>query len=65
MTSAAAEKDYYHDQLRNQGFVSVPLGLSGADINPLFSQFQSFLNLCDEPGGSQFRDALAVTPPRS
>jgi hypothetical protein len=62
MPSIEAQAEYYKDKLQERGFVSVPFEITGADIDPLFGQFRDFLDLCDEPGGEQFREALADKP---
>jgi hypothetical protein len=60
--SLAAERDYYTDKLVTNGYVSVPFEVNGSDIDPLFAEFREFLDLCEQPGGKQFADALAFTP---
>ncbi len=62
MTSIAAERDYYVDKLKTNGYISVPFGITGADIDPLFTEFREFLDLCEQPGGQQFQEAVAFTP---
>lgn len=62
MASIGAQREYYQDQLQERGYVSVAFGISGADIDPLFTQFREFLDLCSQPGGQQFSDALAYKP---
>lgn len=62
MASEAALRDYIYEQLENKGFVSVGYGVTAADLDPLFDQFSEFLDVCDEPGGERFAEALAFTP---
>lgn len=63
MPSMQAEKAYYLEKLEDRGFISVPFGITGADIDPLFEQFRDYLDLCGEPDGQQFADAIAEKPP--
>lgn len=63
MASPEAERAYYTGLIKEHGFASVPFEITGADIDPLFQQFREFLNLCSEPNGQQFRDAIAEKPP--
>lgn len=62
MPSREAERDYYLDKLEEKGFVSVPFGITAADINPLFDEFRDFLDICEQPGGERFREAIAFKP---
>lgn len=59
MPGQAEIRDYYLDKIHEYGYISVPFSVDGSDIGPLFTQFREFLDICDEPGGKQFSDALA------
>lgn len=61
MASQSLERQYA-EGLKEQGYAAVPFAINGADIDPLFEEFQDFLNLCEEPGGEKFADAIAYTP---
>jgi hypothetical protein len=61
--SIQAERAYYLEKIKDQGFISVPFGITGADIDPLFSQFREYLDLCEQPGGQVYREAIAEKPP--
>ncbi len=62
MPSKAAERDYYLDKLETNGYISVPFGITGTDIDPLFVEFREFLDLCDQPGAQKYQNAVAFTP---
>ncbi len=62
MPGKDALREYLHEQIPAKGFMSVDYGVTGADLDPLFAQFRDFLDLCYEPGGKQFADAIAFTP---
>lgn len=62
MANQEALRDHCHDMLALHGYISVELGVTGTDIDPIFGQFQEFLDLCDQPGGERYREALAFTP---
>ncbi|HET9173792.1 MAG TPA: hypothetical protein VFN56_00755 [Candidatus Saccharimonadales bacterium] len=51
-TTRNSEVDYYKDMLRTNGFVSVDFGISGADIDPLFAQFNELTDIAFQPDGS-------------
>ena len=42
MATAETEQPQYLDTLRETGYVSFPVAISGADIDPLFEQFREF-----------------------
>lgn len=66
MASEAALREYCIDQIHHQGFISVEFGVSGADIDPLFTTFRGVL---DEVYGQKTQrgqdvlDAFAVIDP--
>lgn len=63
MASQEALKEHCIEQIRENGFVTVSFGICGADIDTYFTDFREFLDICEEPGGQKFADALAYSIP--
>ena len=60
MSGQNALKESYIEELRTNGYID--LATASDDIDPVFEEFRSFLELCDEPGGQKFADAITYTP---
>lgn len=52
MSQTNIEANAYREQLREQGYISVPFGIDGSSIDPLFEQFREFSELAWAPDGS-------------
>lgn len=65
MASQASLREYYANQFHEQGFVSVPFSIHGADIDPLFTTFREVLDEAYTPGqhGIDLIEAFKVETP--
>lgn len=53
-------RESYIEELRTNGFIDLATNTEG--MGPMFEEFRDFLELCDEPDGQRFADALTYTP---
>jgi hypothetical protein len=60
MTSRAALREYYVDQIHSQGYVNIGIDLKGNDINPLFTTFRTVLDDVYESPSQHGRDTIAA-----
>lgn len=58
MSNTEIAANYYRDELRETGYVSLDFPLQGADIDPLFEQFREFVSLTEDRQNEKLLDAL-------
>lgn len=63
MTTLEAEQEYYRDQIREKGYVSVPSAASATDLERISGLFGDFMATCQDEGNGTFEDALTFVLP--